>query len=187
VTNLLEGRARRFGDDVNTDYIISSTRKKATLDEQVLRQYLMETVDPSFAASVRAGDLIVAGRNFGCGSAMEVAATVILAAGISAVLAQSFSRTFYRNAVNNGLMPIECDTDGIREEDGLVVAARGRGVLVRDITTGAERDGAMPSGIAARILRAGGLVGYLRDAGEFVPGESQAIDLNLPVDASGER
>ena len=171
MTNLLEGRARRFGDDVNTDYIISSTRKKATLDEAVLKQYLMETLDPSFAASVRPGDLIVAGRNFGCGSAMEVAATVILAAGIKAVIAQSFSRTFYRNAVNNGLMPIECDTDGIGEGDALLVVARDREVLVRNLTTGAEREGAMPTGIAANILQAGGLVPYLRKTGAFAMNE----------------
>ena len=167
MTNLLEGRARRFGDDVNTDYIISSTRKKATLDEGVLKQYLMETLDPSFAASVRAGDIIVAGRNFGCGSAMEVAATVILAAGVTVVIAQSFSRTFYRNAVNNGLMPIECDTDGIGEGDAIVVVERERGVLVRNDTTGVEREGAVPSGIAANILHAGGLVAYLRKTGSF--------------------
>jgi 3-isopropylmalate/(R)-2-methylmalate dehydratase small subunit len=158
---MLDVRARRFGDDINTDYIISSTRKKETIDENVLKRYLLETIDPAFAASVQRGDVIVAGRNFGCGSAMEVAATVILAAGIKAVLAQSFARTFYRNAVNNGLLPIECDTSDVAEGDRIVVAARGGGVVVRNMTKGTDHDGWVPSGIAAQILAAGGLVPYL--------------------------
>jgi 3-isopropylmalate/(R)-2-methylmalate dehydratase small subunit len=123
MSDLLEARARCFGDDVNTDYIISSSRKRVTIDADVLKQYLLESIDPGFAASVREGDVLVAGRNFGCGSAMEVAATVILASGIRAVLAQSFARAFFRNAINNGLMPIEIDTREIREGDRLEIRA----------------------------------------------------------------
>ncbi|OFW24285.1 MAG: alpha-IPM isomerase [Acidobacteria bacterium RIFCSPLOWO2_12_FULL_66_21] len=167
MTIALEGRARRLGDNINTDYIIASTRKRDTLDESVLKRYLLETVDPSFAASVRPRDLVVAGRNFGCGSAMEVAATVIVAAGIKGVLARSFSRTFYRNAINNGLVPIECETADIREGDRLEIQLGGPVVTVADTSTGQTVTGTAVTGIMLEILESGGLVPYLRRAGRF--------------------
>jgi 3-isopropylmalate/(R)-2-methylmalate dehydratase small subunit len=161
----LTGRVRRVGDNVNTDYIISSTRKKETLDEQILKRYLFESVNPAFASSVRDGDLLVAGLNFGCGSAMEVAATVILAAGIPAVLARSFARSFYRNAINNGLIPIECDTTDILEGDPISVQADASGVVVTNERTGRQEIRPALGGIAGDILAAGGLVSYLRREG----------------------
>ena len=163
----LEGRARVLGDDINTDYIIASTRKRDTLDESVLRRYLLEAVDPLFAASVREGDLLVAGRNFGCGSAMEVAATVILAAGIKAVLAQSFSRTFFRNAINNGLIPVQCDTSFTSEGDDLSVLFEGARIAVTNHRSGRTVSGAPLPGIMLEILDAGGLVAYILDRGTW--------------------
>lgn len=165
--SIIEGRARRVGDDINTDYIIASTRKRDTLDESVLKCYLLETVDPGFAASVRPGDLLVAGRNFGCGSAMEVAATVILAAGIGAVLARSFARTFYRNAINNGLLPVECDTTTIGEGDRLTIRFADGQIAVQHHATGAIIAGSPLPPTMLEILEAGGLVPYVRRHGRL--------------------
>jgi len=164
---IVDGRARVLGDDVNTDYIIASTRKRDTLDEAILKQYLLEAIDPGFAASVRPGDLLVAGRNFGCGSAMEVAATVIAAAGIRAVIAESFSRTFYRNAVNNGLVPIQCETRAIQEGERLIVQLEAANIVVTRPAAGAVLTAAPLSGIMVDILACGGLVPYLRANGRF--------------------
>ena len=162
----LEGRARLLGDDVNTDYIISSTRKRETIDPNVLKRFLLETLDPSFAASVQPGDFLVAGRNFGCGSAMEVAVTVPYAAGIRAVVARSFSRTYYRNAINNGLIPVECDTLRIDEGDRLVIELGDEAVL-RDETSGETMPALPLPPHMVRILAAGGLVPYFREHGRF--------------------
>src|SRR4029079_13134833 len=95
--------------------------------------YLLETIDPGFAASVQPGDILVAGRNFGCGSAMEGGVNVPYAGRIRAILARSFARTYYRNAINNGLIPVECDTSSIREGDRLIVDL-GAELTVRNAT-----------------------------------------------------
>lgn len=166
---LLEGRARVFGDSINTDYIITSRRKRESLDPQVLRQYLFEELDPGFAGSLAPGDLLVAGRNFGCGSAMEVAVTAVLGAGIRAILAPSFARTYYRNAVNNGLLPVICDTSGIREGDRIVVTtqANGERMTVSNTRSGTIIQAEALPAIMLDILQAGGLVAYFRQHGDF--------------------
>ncbi|MGD8361829.1 MAG: alpha-IPM isomerase [Gemmatimonadota bacterium] len=168
----LRGRARRLGDRVNTDYIISSSRKKETLDPHQLKRWLLEEVDPGFATSVREGDVVVADEAFGCGSAMEVAVTVVLAAGIKAVVARSFSRTYYRNAINNGLIPVECDTSGIQEGDRLVLRIADDRVGVVNETTGTEVQARTLPPFVLEILEAGGLVPYLRTRGGFGEGAS---------------
>ncbi len=171
----LRGRARRLGCRVNTDYIISSSRKKETLDPHELKRWLLEGVDPGFAASVQEGDVLVAGEAFGCGSAMEVAVTVVQAAGIRAVVARSFSRTYYRNAINNGLIPVECDTSGIDEGDRIGLRISSDGVVVVNESTGTEvRANPIPP-FVLEILEAGGLVPYLRARGGFA--ESSRGDL----------
>lgn len=176
----LEGKARLLGDNINTDYIIASSRKKETLDPHVLKRYLLETVDPGFAASVRAGDLLVAGPNFGCGSAMEVAVTVVLAAGIKAVLAKSYSRTYYRNAINNGLIPIECSPSGIRDGDRLRIVLDDSGGRVLDMTQGFEIAVRPFPAIMLAILATGGLVPYFREHHDFIVDPAAGQDLCRP-------
>jgi 3-isopropylmalate/(R)-2-methylmalate dehydratase small subunit len=167
VNQEFRGRARRLGNRVNTDYIISSRRKKETLDPHELKQWLLESVDPGFAASVRDSDFLVAGEAFGCGSAMEVAVTVVQAAGIRAVLAKSFSRTYFRNAINNGLIPVECDTSEIREGDLLRLRVSPDGLMIHNTTRGDRIRARALSPFILGILEAGGLVPYLRDRGGF--------------------
>lgn len=161
------GRARLLGDDVNTDYIISSRRKRVTIDADELRPYLLEDYDKALGDSIVGGDVFVAGSNFGCGSAMEVAVTVVRAAGVSCVLAKSFARAYYRNAINNGLMPVICDTDGIDEGDDVRVFVDQGALKVRNVSKNVDIDGGSLSPIMLDILQAGGLTPYLRKHGDF--------------------
>ena len=159
---LFEGRARVVGDNINTDYIISSRRKRDCQDRKYLARYFLEDLDPAFAGRVRPGDILVAGENFGCGSAMEVAATVVLGAGIPAVVAKSFARTYFRNGINNGLLLAACDTSGMEEGDSIEVAVRGSAVTVRNRTRGRAFQAGDLAPVLVEILRAGGLVNYMR-------------------------
>jgi len=157
-----------LGDDINTDYLISSRRKKESLDPQVLRRYLLEDVDPEFAASVIDGDILVAGKNFGCGSAMEVAVTVVLGAGISAVIAKSYSRSYWRNALNNGLLVLVADTSGIAEGEALEVRLGGATPELRAIAQRSRRIACEPIPEFMLTMReVGGLVPYLRRHGKL--------------------
>ena len=118
----LKGKAHKFGDDINTDYILSSRHRSRTLDYVQLAEHLMEDIRPGFYQGVTRGDFIVAGANFGCGSSREYAPKVVKAGGIAAILAKSFARIFYRNAINLGLPLLECNTDEINNGDILRVS-----------------------------------------------------------------
>lgn len=119
----LHGKARRLpqDNDINTDYIISGRYKFKIQDPVELAKHVMEDLDPNFYSRIQKGDFLVAGRNFGCGSSREQAPMAIKYANISAVLAKSFARIFYRNCFNLGLPAIECDTDKISEGDELEI------------------------------------------------------------------
>lgn len=158
------GQARVVGQDINTDYIISSRRKRDTLDEKLLSQYFMEDLDSTFAQRVKHGDILIAGKNFGCGSAMEIAALVIQASGISVVVAPSFSRSMYRNGVNNGLLLVECDTSGIEDGDIVEIHVGDDAIMVTTPHNNIQRRAPALAGIQQDIFRAGGLVPYVRQS-----------------------
>ncbi|MGB9802219.1 3-isopropylmalate dehydratase small subunit [Desulfofundulus sp.] len=162
---LLQGKAHKFGDDVNTDYIISGKYKFKTLDMQELAKHVMEDLDPDFYRKINAGDFIVAGRNFGCGSSREQAPLAIKHARISAVLARSFARIFYRNAINTGLPVVECDTDQIDPGDELVVDLS-QGVITNK-TKGITITAKPLPPVMIKILNDGGLAAHFRKHGGF--------------------
>lgn len=157
---ILRGRAHRFGDDVNTDYIISGKYKFKTLDMKELAMHVMEDLDPDFYNKVRPGDFIVAGRNFGCGSSREQAPLAIKHADIAAVLASSFARIFYRNAINTGLPVVEVDTSRIEDGDELEVdLSKGK---VVNITRNEEITAKPLPSVMIKILNDGGLANHIK-------------------------
>lgn len=159
------GKAHVYGDHINTDYIISGKYKFKTLDMKELARHVLEDLDPDFCQRVEQGDFIVAGINFGCGSSREQAPLVIKHAGVSAVIASSFARIFYRNSINKGLPLVECDTSGIENGDELEVdLEKGE---VRNLTRGATLKAAPLPEVMMRILDEGGLVEHLRKHGGF--------------------
>jgi 3-isopropylmalate/(R)-2-methylmalate dehydratase small subunit len=161
----LKGRVHKFGDDVNTDYIISGRHKFKTLDMKELAKHVMEDLDPDFYSKVNKGDFIVGGRNFGCGSSREQAPLAIINADISAVIAKSFARIFYRNCINTGLPVIECDTDQIDENDDLAIDLKA-GVL-HNLSKGIDIKIAPLPKVMLQILSEGGLVEHFKKYGTF--------------------
>lgn len=162
----LRGRAHKFGDSINTDYIISGKYKFKTLDMNELAKHIMEDLDPSFYSRIKPGDFIVAGKNFGLGSSREQAPLVIKHAGISAVIAKSVARIFFRNAINTGLPLIICsEVDKIEAGDELEVDPQAG--IVKDITKNIElKSEALPP-IMIRILQDGGLAEHILKHGGF--------------------
>ncbi|MGO0122534.1 3-isopropylmalate dehydratase small subunit [Desulfothermobacter acidiphilus] len=161
----MRGKAHKFGDDVNTDYIISGKYKFKTLNMDELAQHVMEDLDPDFYLKIHPGDFIVAGWNFGCGSSREQAPLVIKHARLGAVLAKSFARIFFRNAINTGLPVIECDTDLIDAGDELEVdLAQG---VVKNLTKGITIPIKPLPPVMLQILEDGGLIAHFQKYGGF--------------------
>ncbi len=159
---IIEGKSWKFGDDVDTDQIIPAERLvSSNLDH--LNDFIFEKVRPGFAQTVGKGDVLVAGKNFGCGSSREHAPISLMEAGFSVVIAESFARIFYRNSMNIGLLLVECKTD-IPEGDMVSVDIK-EGVVI-DKTTGKTWKFEKYPGFIGELVEAGGLVNLVKE-GKF--------------------
>ena len=153
----MRGRVHRFGRDVDTDVIIPA-RFLTSSEPEFLAAHCMEDIDATFASRVEAGDIIVADENFGCGSSREHAPLAIKSCGVSAVVAKSFARIFYRNSINIGLPILECAeaVDDISDGD-IVSIDTATGIIVNESTGNSFQAIAFPDFIAS-IIDCGGLV-----------------------------
>jgi 3-isopropylmalate/(R)-2-methylmalate dehydratase small subunit len=165
--NLATGRVRKLGDDINTDYIVPSHRKKETIDPDVLKQFLFEDIHPGFHDAMAPETVLVGGHNFGCGSAMEIAVTVLQAAGVRAVIARSFSRTFRRNALNNGLLICQAALPDVSEDEQVNIHLQQGDQLILTLGDGPQVAAGVLPAFMGRMLEAGGLVPFLREQGGF--------------------
>lgn len=158
---ILEGKSIKLGNDINTDFIISGRYKFSITDIKELAKHIMEDIDPNFPSKIVPGkSVIVAGSNFGMGSSREQAPLVIKAAGITAVLAKSFARIFFRNAFNIGLALVETDTDKIEENDSLQINLD-KGI-VRNLSKNTELKARPLPGFMQELLKEGGIVNYFK-------------------------
>lgn len=162
---MMRGRALKFGDNISTDTIIPSRLAELRSNLPELAKHIFEDLDPNFLKKVKPGDFLVAGRNFGLGSAREYAPRVIKMAGISAVLAKTVARIFFRNAINIGLPILRCDTDRISEGDELEVNLELG--LVRNLSSGIELVSTRIPPFMAKILEEGGLLPYIDKYEDF--------------------
>lgn len=152
-----KGTVHRYGRDIDTDVIIPA-RYLNTSDPAELAKHCLEDLDTEFVNNVQPGDIIVADENFGCGSSREHAPIAIKAAGVDVVIAKSFARIFYRNAINMGLPILECPAAVDAVEDGHTVAVDTEAGTVRDVTTGQEFTAEPFPPFLVEIMDAGGLV-----------------------------
>ena len=162
---MLKGVAHKFGNDISTDLIAPGRYFHLRSDLPELAKHVLEDADPAFASKVAKGDFVVAGNNFGLGSSREHAPVIIKMAGVAAVLAKSFARIFFRNAINIGLPVLICDTDKIGQGDALEVdLAAG---VIKNLTSGIELTFSKVSEAMLKILDEGGLVPYIKKHGDF--------------------
>jgi 3-isopropylmalate/(R)-2-methylmalate dehydratase small subunit len=162
---MLKGKVFKFGDNISTDLIVPGRLANLRSNLPELAKHVLEDADPTFAGRVKPGDFVVGGSNFGLGSSREHAPLVIKMAGVSAVLAKSVARIFFRNAINQGLPILICDTSLIEEGDELEVdLAAG---IVKDLTRGKTLSVGKIPPVMLNILNEGGLLPYIKKYGDF--------------------
>ena len=162
---MLRGKAFRFGDNISTDHIVPGRLAHLRSNPPELAKHVLEDADPTFVTRVKPGDFIVGGNNFGLGSSREHAPLVIKMAGVSAILAKSVARIFFRNAINLGLPVLICDTDKINDGDELEVDLK-QGTI-KDMTNGSELTFKKIPEVMLNILDEGGLIPYIKKHGDF--------------------
>ncbi len=155
-----QGRVFKFGDNVDTDVIIPA-RYLNSSDPKELATHCMEDIDADFVNKVSVGDIMVANKNFGCGSSREHAPIAIKASGVSCVIAETFARIFYRNAINIGLPIIECPEAAKAIKDGDEVKVDFDSGVITDVTTGEEFQGQAFPPFMQKIIACEGLVNYI--------------------------
>ena len=160
-----KGKAFKFGDGISTDHIAPGRLFHLRSNLEEFSKHVLEDADPEFASKMQKGDFVVAGSNFGLGSSREHAPQIIKIAGVGAVIAKSFARIFYRNAINIGLLLIECDTDKIDAGDELELDVK-NGIL-KDVTKGLEIKITPLPDVMIKLLGDGGLIEHLKKHGDF--------------------
>ena len=159
------GRVHKYGDNVDTDVIIPA-RYLNTSDPKELAAHCMEDIDLDFAKKVQEGDIIVANRNFGCGSSREHAPIAIKESGISCVIASTFARIFYRNAINIGLPILECEQAVKSIEAGDKLEVNFDTGVIKNLTKNEQYQGEAFPEFMQKIINSNGLVGYIKNSQE---------------------
>jgi 3-isopropylmalate/(R)-2-methylmalate dehydratase small subunit len=158
---LLKGKVWRFGDDIDTDAIIPA-RYLNTSDPNELAMHVMEDADKEFPNKVKAGDILVAGKNFGCGSSREHAPIAIKAAGVQAVIAKSFARIFYRNSFNIGLPIFESEDASEKIKEGDTVEVDADKGIIKNLSTGEQYIAKPIPPFMQELIAAGGLIEWTK-------------------------
>ena len=162
---ILKGKSWKFPDNISTDHIAPGRLFHLRSNLPEFAKHVLEDADPDFAFKMEKGDFVVAGSNFGLGSSREHAPQIIKIAGVSAVIAKSFARIFYRNAINIGLLLLECDTDKINAGDELEVDIQ-KGVI-KNLTQNTEITFTPLPDVMIKLLNDGGLVEHIKKNGDF--------------------